>query len=97
MRKFDFGRALQLLREGVRVTRQGWNGKGQFIALMPGYPDGVGANEVTVRAIGVAPGSTVVIRPYLVIRAVDGSIVPWLASQTDLLAEDWYSVSASAD
>lgn len=95
MKTFEFGRALQLLREGVRVTRQSWNGKGQYVALMPGYPEGVPANAHTAKVTGLAPGAKVVIRPYLVIKPVDDSLVPWVASQTDLLAEDWYAVSAT--
>lgn len=94
MTLFDFGQALTELRAGRRVTRQAWNGKGQYVALMPGYPDGVPANDATAKVHGLAPGAKVVIRPYLVIKPVDGSLVPWVASQTDLLTDDWYAVSA---
>ncbi len=95
MTTFDFGTALSALRAGARVTRQGWNGKGQYVALQPGYPEGVPANAQTAKVTGLAPGAKVVIRPYLVFKPVDDSLVPWVASQSDLLADDWYTVSAT--
>jgi hypothetical protein len=70
----DFGQALTALRDGSRVTRDGWNGKGMYIELQ--VPD----EHSKMR------------RPYLFMRPVDGDLVPWVASQTDLLAEDWRTV-----
>ena len=69
--EFDFGIALDSLRDGRRVARKGWNGQGQWIALQ--RPD-----EHSKMSL-----------PYLYIRTVGGDLVPWLASQTDLLAQDW--------
>jgi len=69
--EFDFGMALDSLRDGRRVARKGWNGKGQWITLQ--HPD-----EHSKMSL-----------PYLYIRTVGGDLVPWLASQTDLLARDW--------
>jgi len=60
-----------LLREGKKITRRGWNGKGQYIALQE-------PNENSKMTL-----------PYVYISTVDGKLVPWLASQTDILAEDW--------
>lgn len=85
----DFGGALGFLREGRRVRRAGWNGKGMWLALQKGYPDGVPANANTAEAFGIPEGSTVRILPYIAMRTVDGSFVPWLCSQTDALATDW--------
>ncbi len=67
----DFGLALKLLREGQRVTREGWNGRGQFLRLQE--PD----------------AHSLMTLPYVYITTVSGDRVPWLASQTDLLAQDW--------
>lgn len=72
--EFDFGIALDALRGGRRVARNGWNGKGQWIALQE-------PNENSKMSL-----------PYLYIRTVGGDLVPWLASQTDLLANDWVEV-----
>lgn len=69
----DFGRALEALKDGRSVHREGWNGKGQWLELQ--VPDA--HSKMTL--------------PYIFIRTVQGDLVPWLASQTDLLAEDWVS------
>ncbi len=71
MENTDFGWALRNLISGNRVCREGWNGKGMWIALQT--PD---ANS----KMG---------RPYLYIKSVDGLLVPWSPSQTDILAYDW--------
>lgn len=66
-----FGEALYKLKMGERVTRQGWNGKGMWLALQ--VPDE--HSKMTL--------------PYIYMRTAHGNLVPWLASQTDLLAVDW--------
>ena len=85
----NFGQALEHLRAGGLVARVGWNGKGMWLALMPGHPDGAPADAALAKAAGIPEGTAVRVLPYIVMRTVDGSIVPWLASQTDMLAEDW--------
>jgi hypothetical protein len=89
----DFGQALVQLKMGNRVERSGWNGKGMWVALMPGYPEGVAANSATARAHRVEEGSRVIVRPYLVMRAADGALVNWTISQSDALADDWSTVT----
>ena len=83
--------ALQQLRMGKRVSRRGWNGKGMYIVLQKGYPDGIPINENTADATGMARGTVCRFLPYLMMKTADAnpSFVPWLASQTDLLAFDW--------
>lgn len=83
------GFAVWQLRAGQRVRRAGWNGKGMWLALQKGYPGGVPTKANTAEAFGVQEGESIRILPYVVMRTVDGSFVPWLCSQTDLLAEDW--------
>lgn len=85
----DFGQALTELRAGHRLTREGWNGKDMYIVLQAGYPDGIAINANTAAATGIAEGTVCRFRPYLMICTVDGDFVPWLASQTDVLADDW--------
>lgn len=70
----DFGDALKYLRNGLKVAREGWNGKDMYLALQT--PD----DHSKMR------------RPYLYMSPVDGDLVPWVASQSDLLANDWYEV-----
>jgi Protein of unknown function (DUF2829) len=83
---FDFGEALQQLKEGKLVTRRGWNGQGQFLYL-------VDDSKFTVNRpplLGIYDeGTEVSYRPHIDICTVDGSCVPWVASQSDLLGEDW--------
>lgn len=75
MEKTDFGWALEQLRNGRKVQREGWNGKGQYLGLQ--MPDENSANTL----------------PYIYIITVDGKRVPWLASQTDMLSDDWCAVA----
>lgn len=87
--KMDFGVALIHLREGFRVAREGWNGKGMFIFLVPGSTFEVNRPPL----LGIYPAGTVIkYHPHLDMRTADGTIVPWLASQTDILAQDWVVV-----
>ena len=82
----NFSEALGELKAGERVARPGWNGKGMWLILIPG-------STVTVRgrplASGFDVGSVIKYLPHIDMKAVDGSVVPWVASQTDILAEDW--------
>lgn len=84
----DFGAALHRLRNGYRVARSGWNGKGMFIYLVPAgnyFP-------TTSVAKSYFGGQLVPYKPYIAMKTVDEDVVPWLASQTDLLAEDYFVV-----
>jgi hypothetical protein len=72
--RYDFGGALAALREGRRVSREGWNGKGMWIALRE-PAQVLRRSEMTL--------------PYIYMSTAQGDLVPWLASQTDLLAMDW--------
>lgn len=89
----DFGYALDLLRKGKKVSRGGWNGKGLWISLQKAYPDGIPINKNTSESTGIAEGTVCVFRPYLMTKSVDNEFVPWVASQSDLLAEDWDEVA----
>lgn len=85
----DFSDALSQLKQGQKVQRAGWNGKGMYITLTWGYPGGVPIDRSTAQATGLPEGTICRFLPYLVMKTVDDSFVPWLASQTDILAEDW--------
>lgn len=80
-----FGDALALLKDGKRVARSGWNGKGMWLWLVP-------ANRWDTKLIYPEPG--VHRLPWIGMKTADGGFVPWLASQTDLLADDWMEVSS---
>ena len=85
----SFGDALEILKDGGVVTRKGWNGQGQFLYYVP-------ENEYapcTEAAVREFKGDLVPYRPYIAIKTVQGDVVPWCASQTDLLAEDWVDLT----
>ena len=78
-----FGLAIEALKLGKKVARAGWNGKGMWLKFVPnGYFD-VG--------ISIVEESTKLL-PWIGMKTADKSFVPWLASQTDILAEDWQIV-----
>jgi len=85
----NFQMALFALKAGRKVARSGWNGKGMFVVLQKGYPDGIKINANTAEALGIEEGTVKKFLPYLMFQTAQGDFVPWLASQTDLLADDW--------
>lgn len=88
----NFGDALVALKQGKRVARKGWNGKNMSVAYQKGYPDGIPCNKNTAQAWGMEEGELFKCRPYLQMRCADGTFQMWLASQSDILADDWYIV-----
>ncbi len=84
----NFGQALEALKSHKKVARDGWNGKDMWIAYSPGFA--LTADRVFSDPIQKQIGSgTGIFRPYLMMFTVDREFVPWVASQTDILAEDW--------
>lgn len=85
----DFGAALMNLKEGKRVARMGWNGKGMFLYYVPAaaYPP---CTEVAKAAFS---GNDVPYGAYIAMKTAQDNVVPWLASQSDMLADDWYVVA----
>ena len=82
----NFGQALILLKCGAKVARSGWNGKDMFLFLVPGSRFKVNRAPL----LGIYPeGTEIEYCPHIDMRTADDKIVPWLASQTDVLAEDW--------
>jgi hypothetical protein len=86
----DIGWAVLEMRvHGNKVQRAGWNGKGMYLVFQKGYPDGIPINENTASATGIPKGTVCKFLPYIMMCTADGTFVPWLCSQTDLLAVDW--------
>lgn len=88
----SFSQALNALKVRLKVRRSGWNGKGMWIVLQNGYPDGIPINHNTAEATRIPEGTVRCFRPYLMMKTAQGDFVPWVASQTDILAEDWEMV-----
>lgn len=89
----NFGEALDHLLVGNRVAREGWNGKGMWLVLVPGSTITVSAGRPLGDAAPDLVGQQIQYRPHIDMKTVDGEIVPWVASQTDLLADDWHVVT----
>ncbi len=92
--KMDFGDAIRAMKAGKKVARTGWNGKGMWLCI----PLCDGPREIPAKGIWGKPnaeyaelnGGTVKVMPYITMKAADGTIVMgWLASQTDMLSDDW--------
>lgn len=86
----NFGDALDALKSKMLVCREGWNGKGMFLFLVPGSTFTVNRAPL----LGIVPEGTVIdYNPHIDIKSVDGKVTPWVASQTDLMATDWMLVN----
>lgn len=84
-----FGEAIEALKVGLKVAREGWNGKNMFLFLVGGSTFKVNRPPL----LGIYPeGTEINYHAHIDMRTADGTIVPWLASQTDMLAEDWVIV-----
>lgn len=83
-----FGGAISALKDGKKVTREGWNGKGMFLYYVPAnsYP---AQTEVAKSAFG----DVVPYEAYIAMKTVRGTVQTWTASQSDVLADDWQIVN----
>ncbi len=79
-----FGLALEAIKRGERVARAGWNGKGMWLSF-------VGGNEYKVESFIACQQHL----PWIGMKTADDKFVPWLASQTDVLASDWQILNHS--
>lgn len=87
----DFGSALDSLKAGRKVARSGWNGKQMFLYYVPSanYPASRNKNNTMA---GVFPDDLVPYQSYIAMKTAQNTVVPWLASQTDMLSVDWVEV-----
>lgn len=98
MRSMNFGDALEALKQGKKLQRAGWNGKGMWIVLMPALYLPPASSELTPRvnertARHIGQDTPLDSQPYLVMWTASQQWQPgWLASQADMLAEDWQVV-----
>lgn len=101
----NFGWALANLKSDLRVARQGWNGKGMWLELVKSeqvtiVPEKYDGDSVALWAFGDKIGGYgdqyqhYGLLPWIGMKTADDKFVPWLASQTDLLAEDWVVVNS---
>lgn len=98
---FSFSEALNELKAGSKVAGAGWNGKGMWIYLVPAnsYPAQTIAAKEYWRGKSPQPANVSEdpqLRPvmvpygaYIAMKTAQENVVPWLASQTDVLTDDW--------
>lgn len=81
----NFGYALEMLKSGKKVAREGWNGRGMWLQLveMDWY------SVLPEKVDGIKTGPEWNLLPWIGMKTADNKFVPWLASQTDILAMDW--------
>lgn len=86
----NFGLAIEAMRKGFKVCRAGWNGKGMFLFLVPGSTFRVNRPPL----LGIyEEGTEVEYHAHIDMKTETWKIVPWLASQTDMLSDDWMVVA----
>lgn len=90
-----FGMAIEAMKNGKKVARRGWNGKGMYVWVMPGstITNCPNITDPHLKAISDANGGTVVFVGSVRMKTATGEVLTgWLASQTDMLSEDWMVV-----
>ncbi|HCL5132381.1 TPA: DUF2829 domain-containing protein [Salmonella enterica] len=98
----NFGLAIEALKQGKKVARSGWNGKGMWLAYVKPYTEAVHSGDSPCFCSRVFelpegahgdPARAPQQLPYIAMKTADNKLVPWLASQTDVLADDWTLVN----
>ncbi len=87
----DFGWAIQQLKAGSRVRRSGWNGKGMYLWLLPAASvKAEWCREPHLKTMAEANGGEIEALGSIRMLTADRKVLTgWLASQTDMLSEDW--------
>lgn len=85
----NFGEALNLIKNGQRVARRGWNGRGMFMYYVPAAKYPANRNELAVMEPFADADGMVSYNAYMAIKNVDGTVSTWVPSVNDCLAEDW--------
>lgn len=79
----DFGDAIKGLKAGkAKVAREGWNGKGMFLALIDPYLN----KHYSITEKDDIDGTLL---SYIALKTVQNGLIPWQPSQADMLADDW--------
>jgi hypothetical protein len=96
MTKMNFGSAIEMAKRGKQIFREGWNGKGMFVYLQKGSTTiKIESETAMIEGVNInlfdngAEGTTTRLPNLNMVSARGNTITGWLASQTDILAEDW--------
>jgi len=99
MMAMPFGYAIEAAKQGYKIARHGWNGKGMFVVYMPpmylppfnSQEPGKKVNDRTAKFIG--EDTPLDCQPYFAMFNAQKQWIPgWLASQSDMLGDDWMIV-----
>ena len=82
MQNLSFSQALVKVKQGEKIAREGWNGKGMWLRIYHPYSD----KQFSITENEGAEGT---LMPWIGMKTADNGFVPWLASQTDILNDDW--------
>lgn len=80
----EFEKALSGVKAGMVAFRRGWNGKGMYIFLI-----GTKMSEGNGWTFTNGKNDNKQLRRFIAMKTADDEVVPWVASQTDMLADDW--------
>lgn len=98
----NFSQAMSCLRQGKKIQREGWNGKGMYLILRQGFyswdpedletfPECIKKDYVEIDGEKL---DAVEFEPSVCMKTSDNKIVVgWVASQTDMMADDWIEVN----
>lgn len=87
----DYSDALRKLKDGHRVARSGWNGKGMWLYCIAADRYAVKTESFNALREGLftGMGDPIELLPWIGMKTADNKFVPWLCSQTDAMADDW--------
>lgn len=90
----DFGDAIRAMKQGKKIARRGWNGKGMYLWLLPAASvKAEWCREPHLKTLAEQNGGEVECLGSVRMKTADGKVLTgWLASQTDMLSEDWVIV-----
>ena len=81
----NFSQALEFAKQGHRISREGWNGKSMFVFMV----NGDAIKQAVHEHYGDQTTEAYDVRDFLMMFAAQSDLVPWVASQSDILADDW--------
>lgn len=84
----NFGEAIKEARDGAKVRRAGWNGKGMWVCYVP--PETIPEGLVDGRTKMLIPPGEIYVAGFFMLWTAKGTLQPgWFASQEDMLSDDW--------
>ena len=82
-----FGEAVNNVKNGHKMAREGWNGKGMFVIYVP--EENIDLTEQQEKMFGA---SNIILNEHFLIKNVNNTLSTWVPSINDCLAEDWYVI-----